>query len=189
MICLVVSQSRFCVVTIVFYTCVWIPLLQLKKALLGLVRNIMFFTCENDQPFLESNRSTSSSHVNSAVQPWLPISRYVDLKLGQCGDGESPRNDVVCGHDEAEKDQEEPCSICLVEFEKEDVVSQLSKCGHVFHIKCIERWLDSNHFTCPLCRSSFLHDTNPNSHAKIPLFSPLSDFNPYTSSYLGYSWH
>lgn len=51
---------------------------------------------------------------------------------------------------------EEICSICLMKFEKEDVVSRLTRCGHLFHADCIERWLDCNQFTCPLCRSFFL---------------------------------
>ena len=178
MICLVVSQSRFCIATIVFYTCIWIPLLQLKKALFGLLGYIIFFTYE--QAFMESSNS-----VNVNAQPWLPVSRFVDLKLSQStsrSSGCRSRNDVVC---DQVADDEETCSICLVEFEKEDVVSQLSKCGHVYHFRCIERWLDSNHVTCPLCRSSFLHNPNPNSHAK----PAISDMNPYTPSYLGYSWH
>ncbi|KDO68437.1 hypothetical protein CISIN_1g037626mg, partial [Citrus sinensis] len=51
---------------------------------------------------------------------------------------------------------EEICSICLMEFEKEDVVSRLTRCCHLFHADCIERWLDCNQFTCPVCRSFFL---------------------------------
>ncbi|KAK3195431.1 hypothetical protein Dsin_026741 [Dipteronia sinensis] len=49
-----------------------------------------------------------------------------------------------------EETEEEMCTICLVELDKEDVVSRLSRCGHIFHMDCIQRWLHSNHFTCPL---------------------------------------
>lgn len=50
---------------------------------------------------------------------------------------------------------EELCSVCLGEFEREEEVSQLLRCGHVFHfhLHCMNSWLDQNHFTCPLCRS------------------------------------
>lgn len=54
------------------------------------------------------------------------------------------------------KGDEEMCSICLVEFEEEDSVNKLPKCGHLFHAECLERWLDRCQFTCPLCRSSVL---------------------------------
>ncbi|KAG6386888.1 hypothetical protein SASPL_152065 [Salvia splendens] len=53
-------------------------------------------------------------------------------------------------------DEEEMCSICLVEFEEEDSVTKLPKCGHLFHGECIEKWLDKCRFSCPLCRSSLL---------------------------------
>lgn len=53
-------------------------------------------------------------------------------------------------------DEEEMCSICLVELEEEDWVNKLPKCGHLFHAECLDRWLDRCHFTCPLCRSSLL---------------------------------
>ncbi|KAF4373932.1 hypothetical protein F8388_007838 [Cannabis sativa] len=104
MICLVVSQSRFCVVTIIFYTCIWIPLLQLKKSLIGLLKNIIFFN-------FDQNDYEINNHAN-AVQPWLPISRYVDLKL-------KSQNKKV--EEEEEEEEEALCSICLVDFEKEDV--------------------------------------------------------------------
>ncbi|GER56291.1 RING finger family protein [Striga asiatica] len=48
---------------------------------------------------------------------------------------------------------EETCSICLMEFLKEDWVNKLPKCGHVFHVACMDSWLEMCRFTCPLCRS------------------------------------
>ncbi|KAF4359690.1 hypothetical protein G4B88_000501 [Cannabis sativa] len=116
MICLVVSQSRFCVVTIIFYTCIWIPLLQLKKSLIGLLKNIIFFN-------FDQNDYEINNHAN-AVQPWLPISRYVDLKL-------KSQNKKVEEEEEEEEEEEALCSICLVDFEKEDVLV----CG-------VELWWD-----------------------------------------------
>ncbi|KAI9181252.1 hypothetical protein LWI28_012921 [Acer negundo] len=69
----------------------------------------------------------------------------------------------VCKFDEEteEEEEEEMCSICLVELDEEDVVSRLSRCGHIFHMDCIQRWLHSNHFTCPLCRSFLLTNVGP----------------------------
>ncbi|KAL5562285.1 hypothetical protein UlMin_032032 [Ulmus minor] len=165
MIFLVGSPSRFCVASIVFYTCVWIPLVQLKKALGRALGIISFFFFAYKQPEDEGF---------GAVQPCLPVARYVDL---QSYNSRGKTKGKV----------EESCSVCLVEFEKEDLVSQLSKCGHVFHMECIEKWLDCHHFTCPLCRSSFFSTSNASQ-----LLKPLdlaSDLDPYTPSYLGFSWH
>ncbi|KAG6400232.1 hypothetical protein SASPL_137057 [Salvia splendens] len=36
------------------------------------------------------------------------------------------------------------CSVCL---------SELASCGHVFHRRCVERWLKGYALTCPLCRA------------------------------------
>lgn len=52
---------------------------------------------------------------------------------------------------------DETCPICLVDFEREDAVTQLSLCGHIFHMGCIQGWLDRYQFTCPLCRSCLLN--------------------------------
>ena len=65
----------------------------------------------------------------------------------------------LASRDESRVD--EICSICLVDFEREDAVSQLSMCGHIFHMGCIQGWLDKFQFTCPLCRSCLL---NLNTH-------------------------
>lgn len=45
------------------------------------------------------------------------------------------------------------CSICLSEFEQGDEAKQLVDCRHVFHRRCLERWLRWYRATCPLCRS------------------------------------
>ncbi|GMN50150.1 hypothetical protein TIFTF001_019312 [Ficus carica] len=171
MICLVVSQSNFGVATIVFYTCIWIPLLQLKNALSSLFGLVFFITFPPPLPATSS--SATATATATSTEPGLPVCRFVDL-----------HNHGGCGTRRTGQITEETCSICLAEFEEQDVVSQLSKCGHVFHMSCIEKWLDCNHFTCPLCRSSFLDNVCANSHEK-----PLHEINPYTPSYLGFSWH
>ncbi|CAD8143371.1 unnamed protein product [Paramecium octaurelia] len=42
------------------------------------------------------------------------------------------------------------CQICLVEFQKQDLV-KLTYCLHLFHSTCIDEWRKRNH-TCPFCR-------------------------------------
>lgn len=157
MIFLPFSQSRLCMATIVFFTCVWIPFLQLKKALATMM-GFAFFT---------------SRPMESFGDVYLPATRFEELQ--RYGSG---------GNDD---NVEEMCSICLVEFEKEDVVSQLSRCRHVFHMQCIERWLERNHFTCPLCRSFLFSSVNTFCH------SNCGDGGGGTisriPSYLDSSWH
>lgn len=47
------------------------------------------------------------------------------------------------------------CPICLGEYLEGEKVRVLPKCGHSFHAKCIDTWLES-HSSCPNCRRSLL---------------------------------
>ncbi|XP_047318742.1 RING-H2 finger protein ATL63-like [Impatiens glandulifera] len=44
------------------------------------------------------------------------------------------------------------CVICLSLFQDKEVGRELPKCGHAFHVDCIDMWLHS-HTSCPLCRA------------------------------------
>ncbi|KAL7615971.1 hypothetical protein Lser_V15G00076 [Lactuca serriola] len=50
------------------------------------------------------------------------------------------------------------CSVCLSEFEDDEILRLLPKCNHAFHIPCIDTWLRS-HTNCPLCRAGVLSNT------------------------------
>ncbi|XP_074587862.1 E3 ubiquitin-protein ligase Os04g0590900-like [Curcuma longa] len=59
--------------------------------------------------------------------------------------------------------QSADCSVCLSEFREEESLRLLPKCGHAFHLQCIDTWLRS-HSNCPLCRASInipLHPPPP----------------------------
>lgn len=98
----------------------------------ALVKIFAFFL----DPHLQLSEETSPSNLD------LPVSRY-----SEC----SSRHDG----------EEETCSICLVEFEKQDSVHELRRCGHIFHVECMEKWLETCRFTCPLCRSILLQNPTP----------------------------
>lgn len=46
------------------------------------------------------------------------------------------------------------CSICLGSFTDVDLVRR-TKCDHVFHAGCLERWLTGYRGRCPLCQKDF----------------------------------
>lgn len=50
------------------------------------------------------------------------------------------------------------CVVCLYDFETGDEVRELKTCRHVFHRSCLDRWMDCNQLTCPLCRTRFVPD-------------------------------
>lgn len=45
------------------------------------------------------------------------------------------------------------CTVCLGEYQAEDILRILPYCGHFFHVTCIDIWLQQ-HSTCPVCRIS-----------------------------------
>ncbi|KAG5626029.1 hypothetical protein H5410_011247 [Solanum commersonii] len=108
--------------------------------------SICLMEYERENAVCELPRCKHVFHVE-CIEGWverlnLPASRFLDLDMSSsCID--------------------ETCSICLVEFEKEHVVCQLPRCNHVFHMDCIEKWLERCQFTCPLCRSLLIHRTTP----------------------------
>ncbi|XP_010512806.1 PREDICTED: RING-H2 finger protein ATL64-like [Camelina sativa] len=54
------------------------------------------------------------------------------------------------------KVEKEECAVCLSEFEEEEEGRILPKCGHSFHVSCIDTWFRSRS-TCPLCRAPVVH--------------------------------
>ncbi|CAA0806664.1 RING-H2 finger protein ATL16 [Striga hermonthica] len=51
------------------------------------------------------------------------------------------------------KKQSCECAVCLSEFQEEEKLRLIPNCAHVFHVDCIDVWLQSN-ANCPLCRTS-----------------------------------
>jgi len=49
----------------------------------------------------------------------------------------------------------ESCHVCLLDFENNELLKRLPKCGHEFHVDCLKPWLEK-HTTCPVCRESVL---------------------------------
>ncbi|KAM7471011.1 hypothetical protein LguiA_009194 [Lonicera macranthoides] len=139
------NQSRISTtVIIIFYTCVWIPFCQLKRSLIDIAEAIYLYVCPRNMQGKGPTYQEGSCFMD------LPAARFEDLN---CGGGRGGDCGLV--------EEEEVCCVCLVEFEREDVVSQLPKCRHVFHMGCIEGWLNRNHFSCPLCRSLLLSASAP----------------------------
>ncbi|PUZ56992.1 hypothetical protein GQ55_5G392900 [Panicum hallii var. hallii] len=44
------------------------------------------------------------------------------------------------------------CAVCLSELEPGEKARSLPRCGHRFHVECIDAWFRGN-ATCPLCRA------------------------------------
>ncbi|XP_074581995.1 RING-H2 finger protein ATL1-like [Curcuma longa] len=69
------------------------------------------------------------------------------------------------------------CAVCLSEFQEQERIRLLPSCLHVFHIDCIDTWLQFN-ANCPLCRASITAPPvpfNPLAMALAPQFSHPRD--------------
>ncbi|CAD6203956.1 unnamed protein product [Miscanthus lutarioriparius] len=56
-----------------------------------------------------------------------------------------PRKEVGAGDPPAD------CAVCIAEVGPGEAARVLPRCGHAFHVECVDMWLRS-HSTCPLCR-------------------------------------
>ncbi|KAL2653677.1 hypothetical protein R1flu_021805 [Riccia fluitans] len=102
---------------------------------------------QNNRP-ANSNENRPGQGLDRAVVETLPLVGYSLVKGLKGG-----------------KDLSE-CAVCLSEFEEDEVLRLLPKCGHLFHPECIDMWFFS-HSTCPLCRSSLIPPPN-DKDANVP---------------------
>ncbi|GJV14838.1 ALP1-like protein [Tanacetum coccineum] len=85
----------------------------------------------------KQNRLELHEHESDIFMLDLPIIRFEDLQ------------------ERRHREVEEMCFICSVNYERDDVVSQLNRCGHVFHTQCVGKLIHRKQHDCPFCRSSF----------------------------------
>jgi len=43
------------------------------------------------------------------------------------------------------------CSICLENIENGQIIREITKCKHIFHVECADKWFENN-IKCPNCR-------------------------------------
>jgi len=61
---------------------------------------------------------------------------------------------VEYGSSGADRQEDITCAVCLADFRAADRIRRLAKCGHVFHMECLDKWIDYQRYSCPLCRSA-----------------------------------
>ncbi|GAB2224636.1 hypothetical protein Droror1_Dr00005399 [Drosera rotundifolia] len=88
----------------------------------------------------------TSHHVSvsaSLIRELLPVVKYSDVVADTIHDG---------------TEISESCAVCLYEFEADEEIRRLRNCRHIFHRSCLDRWMDHDQKTCPLCRMMFVPD-------------------------------
>uniref|UniRef100_A0A1J3IM24 RING-type E3 ubiquitin transferase n=1 Tax=Noccaea caerulescens TaxID=107243 RepID=A0A1J3IM24_NOCCA len=117
----------------------------------------------DQDPLMVHSPEIRSRGLDEAVIRAIPI-----FKFKKRVDGDK-QNDGV--GDEEEKSSQE-CSVCLNEFQEEEKLRILPNCCHLFHIDCIDIWLQNN-ANCPMCRTRVSCDTSfPPNRVSAPSTSP-----------------
>ncbi|GFZ14633.1 hypothetical protein Acr_24g0008230 [Actinidia rufa] len=78
------------------------------------------------------------------------------------------------------------CTVCLSEYDEEDILRILPYCGHSFHKTCIDKWL-LQHSTCPVCRISL--SMFPDKKPMQPMFSSAIQSQYGTEPLSPHSYH
>ncbi|MQM11968.1 hypothetical protein Taro_044883 [Colocasia esculenta] len=98
-----------------------------------------------------STRTSSTSVSARRVKDGLRVLTY--------GEVARARQLPCCGSSNGEV---ETCAVCLGELRRRDTVRVPRNCRHVYHRRCLDRWIDHDEQgTCPLCRAPLLTSTAP----------------------------
>lgn len=161
------------------YTDLFLPkLLVYLLTLLGFVRKFVYgiFYLLGLGDFLEPETASYASRDESGLEPrsvsaalireLLPVVKFSDL----AEDVEPPEN----------------CAVCLYDFCGEDEIRRLTNCRHIFHRSCVDRWMDHDQKTCPLCRTQFIpEDMQEAFNERLWVASGISDlygeYSPITT--------
>jgi len=106
------------------------------------------------------NASEEINNINYNIFNYMfydPIEEVLQESLNTQPDGLEKTNHIIKINYQKyetlnEKVQEEnkSCSICILDFEKEDKIS-ITNCNHIFHTECITEW-GKYKTECPICR-------------------------------------
>ncbi|CAE5967951.1 unnamed protein product [Arabidopsis arenosa] len=107
------------------------------KAIMGLVRPFVLKAYQWQIITLDTNYMESSNLYDfNQEKKGLSKSSIVNIpKFYNCSDQQIKSS----------------CSICLQDWEEGEVGRKLERCGHIFHMNCIDEWLLRQE-TCPICR-------------------------------------
>ncbi|KAG7532912.1 Zinc finger RING-type [Arabidopsis thaliana x Arabidopsis arenosa] len=124
----------------------------------------------NDQdPLMVYSPEIRNRGLEESVIRAIPIFKF--KKRNDQNDG------VFTGEGEGEEEKSsQECSVCLSEFQDEEKLRIIPNCCHLFHIDCIDVWLQNN-ANCPLCRARVSCDTSfPPDRVSAPSSSPENPF-------------
>ncbi|CAH8261176.1 unnamed protein product [Arabidopsis lyrata] len=107
------------------------------KAIMGLVRPFALKAYQWQIITLDTN--------------YMESSNIYDFKQEKKGLSKSSIENIPMFYNRSDQQTKSSCSICLQDWEEGEVGRKLERCGHKFHMNCIDEWLLRQE-TCPICR-------------------------------------
>ncbi|KAJ4799770.1 RING/U-box superfamily protein [Rhynchospora pubera] len=116
---------------------------------------------------LQHRRPQFKSVPSVLIEEALPVVKFEEL--------DSNKAEAVC------------CAVCLYDIEGREEVRRLSNCCHVFHRGCLDRWMEHDQHTCPLCRAKLIPDemgspvvcSNTSDTASTMVSADTTEFSDY----------
>ncbi|XP_019230094.1 PREDICTED: RING-H2 finger protein ATL16-like [Nicotiana attenuata] len=114
---------------------------------IDLLRPFSFSRRRNiEDPLMVYSQAVENRGLNESVIRSIPVFQY--KKREEKKDDLLVENTTSC-----------ECVVCLNEFQENEMLRVIPNCAHVFHIDCIDIWLQNN-ANCPLCRISISSSKN-----------------------------
>lgn len=92
------------------------------------------------------------STTPDSIKEQLPVMNFAEFTT-RAGIIRRKNNDNDCDDDKEEEEEAATCAVCLCSVQGHHEVRKLGNCNHVFHMGCLDSWVDLGQVTCPLCRS------------------------------------
>jgi len=116
---------------------------------------------------LNSQRRDMRSIITSLLRNEIPNVRSMEISvMGIPRESEEVEENIVISHhnvynntkiynkiydEDLDESDYEQCSICLETIKNNDIVREINKCKHCFHVECADKWFEEK-ITCPNCR-------------------------------------
>lgn len=91
-------------------------------------------------PITPPSTTTPNTSSSSAIDHHGIIRENLPVVVEYCSSAADGEGDITC-------------AVCLNDFLATDRIRRLGKCGHVFHMECLDKWIEYRSYSCPLCRS------------------------------------
>lgn len=93
----------------------------------------------------------------------IPVIKYDDEKIS---------DDV--------KKKNSTCHICLEDFDKDSDI-RFIQCNHLFHKDCIDKWISTESYKCPICRKE-VSEGKPDTNNNYTFYINLTDQPPVANN-------